>query len=83
MFARAIGSTAVQPGAVSEPMTVRAPHRLHARSNRGPSFFVNSRFKDFVVKIFAKRGGRIFPLGEFKLDRQIIPHRRSETLARP
>jgi hypothetical protein len=82
VFARAIGSKAVQPGAVSEPMTVRAPHGYTLQQPRA-ELFVNSDFKDFIVKIFAKRGGRIFPLGQFKLDRQIIPHQTQRAPAIP
>jgi hypothetical protein len=38
-------------------------------------------FKDFTAKVFAKRGGKIVKLGEFKIDRRIIPH--SATDGRP
>jgi len=82
VFVRGIGSTPVQPGAVSEPLTVRAPHGYTLAQPRA-ELFSHSMFKDFVVKIFAKRGGRIFPLGQFKLDRQIIPHMTQRAPAHP
>ena len=36
--------------------------------------FTHSDFKDFTAKVFAKRGGKIVPLGVFALERRIIPH---------
>ena len=37
-------------------------------------FFSHSSFQDVTAKLFASQGGRIFPLGQFKIDRVIIPH---------
>lgn len=34
--------------------------------------FTHSQFKDFVAKVFAKRKGRIAPLGQFTIGRRII-----------
>jgi len=82
VFARGIGSTPVQPGAVSEPLTVRPPHGYTLEQPRA-DLFTHSLFKDFTIKIFAKRGGRIFPLGQFKVDRQIIPHQTQRAPANP
>ena len=39
--------------------------------------FTHSQFKDVTAKIFARRGGRIYPIGSVKLDHQIIPHVKS------
>jgi hypothetical protein len=36
--------------------------------------FQHSQFKDFTVKLFAKRSGNIVPIGAFKIDRQLLPH---------
>jgi hypothetical protein len=36
--------------------------------------FTHSDFKDFTAKVFAKREGKIVPLGEFTLEHRILPH---------
>ena len=70
---RGIGSTAVAPGGSTEPMFVRSDVGYNLPSARA-ELFANREFKDATVKLFAKRGGQIVPIGEFKLDRRIIPH---------
>jgi hypothetical protein len=77
---KAFASGGLAPGATSEPMTVRARWG-YTLDGAKEDFFINSLFKDFIAKMFAKRSGRIFPLGEFRLDRRIIPHQSSP--ARP
>lgn len=37
-------------------------------------FFAHHLFLDVTAKLFASRGGAIIKIGEFKLDRRIIPH---------
>jgi hypothetical protein len=68
-----IGKTPVAPGGSSDPILVRAPHGYTIEQPRD-EFFTHSQFKDFKVKIFAKRGGSIVPIGEFTIDRRILPH---------
>jgi hypothetical protein len=68
-----IGSDALAPGASTAPITVRASVGFNLEAARA-QLFDQPRYKDFTAKIFGKRGGRIYRLGEFKLDRQIIPH---------
>lgn len=72
VLVRAIGGEPLAAGASTEPLTVRAPHGYRLEGARS-DFFVNSRFKDFTIKLFGKRGGRIFRLGEYKVERRIIP----------
>lgn len=36
-------------------------------------FFAHHLFLDVTAKLFASRGGAIVPIGQFKLDRRIIP----------
>jgi hypothetical protein len=75
-----IGGDGLAPGALTSAITVRSTvgHRLEiARSD----FFSHSLYKDFVAKVFAKRGGRIYRLGEFPIERRIIPH--SSVAGRP
>jgi hypothetical protein len=68
-----IGAHSVGPGASSDPITVRSEHGYNLEAPRA-QLFEQSGFKDMTAKLFAKRAGLIYPLGEFKLDRQIIPH---------
>lgn len=68
-----IGAHAVAPGASSDPITVRSAHGYNLEAPRA-QLFDQVKFKDMTAKLFAKRGGNIYKLGEFKLDRQIIPH---------
>ena len=68
-----IGGTPVGAGYSTEPITVRASVG-HTTDAPRAEMFAHSAFKDVVVKLFAKRGGRIFPIGQFKVERRIIPH---------
>jgi hypothetical protein len=70
---RGIGTEAVAPGSSTEPITVRSGTGYTLEGPRA-DFFTHSLFKDATVKIFAKRSGRIAPLGEFKIDRRLLPH---------
>ena len=72
VLVRAIGGEPLAPGASTEPLTVRAPHGYTLEGARA-DFFTNARFKDFIIKLFGKRSGRIYRLGEFKVERRIIP----------
>jgi hypothetical protein len=35
--------------------------------------FTHTLYKDWTVKMFARRSGRIYAIGEFKIDRRLIP----------
>ncbi len=37
-------------------------------------FFSHSSFQSVTAKLFASQAGKIFPIGQFKLDQVIIPH---------
>lgn len=67
-----IGGTALPSGQSTEPMTVRASVG-HTTELPRAEIFTSSYYKDVVVKMFAKRGGRVFSLGEFKVEHRIIP----------
>ena len=67
-----IGGDRVPPGAASDVVLVRSGTGYTTADARA-NIFTNSSFKDFTAKLFAKRGGRIVPIGEFAIDRQIIP----------
>lgn len=68
-----VGGMQVPGGGSTDPITVRANvgHTLEAPRSE---LFSHSMFKDTTARIFAKQFGGIVKLGEFKLDRRIIPH---------
>lgn len=68
-----IGRDALAPGAKTEPMTVR-PTVGYTLMDPRASLFTNREFKDVTVKLFAKRAGDIVKIGEFRVDRRILPH---------
>jgi hypothetical protein len=69
---RGISGTALEPGATSETITVRA---TVGYTHEGPraDMFTNSLFKNFIVKIFAKRSGKTTKLGEFPVEARLLP----------
>jgi hypothetical protein len=67
-----LGSDPVPPGGTSAEITVRSSVGFNIEGARS-ELFTRSRFVDFTAKIFGKQGGRIYRLGEVKIDRQIIP----------
>jgi hypothetical protein len=69
---RGISGEALQPGAKSEPITVRASVGYKYPGPRA-EFFVNRDFKGFIVKVFAKRGGKTTRMGEFPVDARLLP----------
>lgn len=68
-----IGREAVASGAESPDILIRSEIGYTLEQPRA-ELFTHSMFRDGTVKLFAKRGGKIVPLGEFKIDRRIIPH---------
>jgi hypothetical protein len=73
-----IGNDDQAPGASSEPILVRSDIGYTLQQPRA-ELFTHRDFKDFTAKIFGKRAGRIVPLGEFKLERRLIPQTASPT----
>jgi len=72
MYVRGIGSTALPPGATTEPMTVRSSVGYESQLF-GAQIFSNSRFKGMVVKVFAKRRGKTTKLGELQVEQRVLP----------
>jgi hypothetical protein len=68
---RGIGDTELAPGATSEPILVRGTVGYNVEGPRA-ELFSRSPFKDVIAKIYARRGGRIVPKGEFKIERRIL-----------
>ena len=74
---RGIGSEPLAPGATSEPITVRSSFGYTSPYPRA-EFFTHSRFVDFYLKAFAKRRGTSIPIGEFPIDRRLLPAARRD-----
>jgi hypothetical protein len=68
-----IGREALAPDAKTQAITVR-PTVGYTMQDPRASLFTNSEFHDVTVKIFAKRAGDIVKIGEFRVDRRILPH---------
>jgi hypothetical protein len=68
---QAISSTELAPGASTEPIRARSPVGYTTEGARA-DLFAHSQFKDMTAKIFAKRGGSLFRMGEFKIERKLI-----------
>ena len=73
VLVRAIGSEGLKPGASTEPLTARNPNAYTPEGGR-QDLFANSGFKDVTAKVFASQAGNIMKLGEYKIDRIILPH---------
>jgi hypothetical protein len=70
-----IGNDALAPGATGEPITVRSTVGFNLEAAR-TELFSQGGFVDWSAKVFARRGGRIVPIGTFKIDRRLLPHER-------
>jgi hypothetical protein len=68
-----IGSTEVPPGQSTDSITVRSTVGYTLEQPRA-ELFTHGDFKDWTVRMFARRSGRIYAIGEFKVDRRFIPH---------
>lgn len=73
---RGIRGSALEPGKSSEAITVRASVGYKYPGPRA-EFFVNQRWKGFIVKVFAKLGGKTTKLGEFPIETRLLPAARS------
>jgi hypothetical protein len=70
---RGIGAEGLKAGQSTEPLVARNPNAYTPEGGR-QDLFTNSMYKDVVAKVFASQRGAITKLGEFKLDRVILPH---------
>ena len=71
-----IGNESVPPNGTTGSLTIRSTVGFQLEAAR-TELFNQGLFVDWSAKIFAKRGGRIVPIGEFKIDRRLLPHERS------
>lgn len=69
-----LGPEELAPAASTEPILVRsdAGYTLDPPQTKD-DLFMHSSFRDFTVKVFARRDGRLVPLGEFPVERRVIP----------
>jgi hypothetical protein len=67
-----IGPDALAPATATAPILVRSDFGYTLAQPR-EELFMNEAFRDFSAKVFARRDGRLVPLGEFKIERRIIP----------
>lgn len=67
----AIGDAALAPNAQTEPIVIRGTVGYNVEGPRA-ELFSRSPFKDVIAKVFAKRGGRIVPKGEYPIERKIL-----------
>ncbi len=58
-------------GATSDPIAIRANFGYKLEGARA-DFFSHSLFVDFTIKVLGKVNGRMFHIGEIKVDRQIL-----------
>lgn len=67
-----IGAAALAPAAATDVILVRSDFGYTLAQPRD-ELFQNEMFRDFTAKIFARRNGTLVPLGEFPIERRIIP----------
>ena len=67
-----IGTSPVPPGGMSDPITVRSTVGYTLEQPRA-ELFTHNLFKDFVAKLFAKRGGSMVAIGEITIERRLLP----------
>jgi len=71
LVVKVIGGDALAPGASSEPVVLRASVGYTTAGARA-ELFGHRDFLDITAKLFVKRGGRIMPAGEYKIDRKLL-----------
>jgi hypothetical protein len=70
---QAVHAAGLAAGASTESIVARGNSGYRLEGARR-DLFSHSGFKDVTAKLFASQAGKIYPLGEFKLERVIIPH---------
>jgi len=75
----AINREPLAPGATTDSLTVRSTVG-YTSPVKHDEFFSNSNFIDFKVKVFARRAGINASLGEFAVERRVLPPTRKDGL---
>ncbi len=81
LIVKAVGGTALAPAAATEPVVVRSSVGYTLQGARA-ELFSHGAFRDVTAKLFAKRGGRIVPIGEFPIERRLLLGGPSESTSR-
>ena len=68
---KVIGGSGLPAGATSDPVVSRSRVGFSLDSPRA-ELFSHSRFVDWTAKLFLKRGGKIVPAGEYKIEHRIL-----------
>lgn len=68
----AVSTEGLPPGGSTAPITVKSDTAFNVEGARA-SLFSDHRFVDITLRLFAKRGGGLYRLGEYKIDRVILP----------
>ena len=71
-YIKVIGGTPLAPATTSESITVRSSVG-YTSPYAGEQIFAHRDFKDFVIKLFAKRRGKTTKLAEISVDRRVLP----------
>ena len=68
---KVIGGSGLPAGATSEPVVSRSRIGFTLAAPRA-ELFNHSQFKDWTAKLFLKRGNKIVPAGEYKIDHRLL-----------
>lgn len=74
IVAQGVRAEGLAPGASTESLLARAPNVGFRLEGPRQTLFGHSMFKDVTARVFASQAGKIHKLGEFKIERTIIPH---------
>ena len=69
---RGVANQPLEPGKKGEAITVRSSVGYESEAPRA-EFFANQRYRGFIIKVFAKRGGKQAKLGEFPVEARLLP----------
>jgi len=68
---KAVGGSGLTARATSEPIVSRSRVGFTLEQPRA-ELFNHRAFRDFTAKLFLKRGGKIVPAGEYKIERRLL-----------
>ena len=68
---KVVGGSGLPAGATSEPIVSRSRIGFTLATARA-ELFNHSQFKDWTAKLFLKRGNKIVPAGEYKIEHKLL-----------
>jgi len=81
LVVKAISGSGIPPGGATDPLGLRASVGYTLQQPRA-ELFTHSQFKDMKAKLFAKRGGRIVPAGEYPIERRLLLNTPTESASK-